>query len=241
MSNVLDGFISAYKADSEFDFDNKVILHWYPERIIAKTSKNSNVLELGIGHGYSCSLFENYYADYTVIEGSEDMISKYKNDKNSTKAKIIHSYFENFEKKEKYDVVIMGFILEHVDNPDLILKKFKELISENGKCYIAVPNAECLHRRFGAKAGLLDDVMQLSEGDLAFGHKRLYSVQSLEELLESCGYKVLKKEGIFLKPMTTSQLVSLNLSPSILRGMCEVGIEYPELCAGLLFEACVNQ
>lgn len=238
MSNQLDSFISSYHATFKFDFDNSIMLNWYPKRIMARTEGSSRVLELGIGHGYSCRIFENYYSQYSVIEGSKEIISKYKEDNPNTRANIFHDFFENFETMEKFDVIIIGFILEHVDDPDLILTKFKNLLTENGKCYIAVPNAECLHRRFGAEAGMLNDIMQLSEGDIAFGHKRLYTMKGLEQLLENCGYRVLKKEGLFLKPMTTNQLVSLNLSPEILHGMCVVGIEYPELCAGLLVEAC---
>ncbi|MDH5765822.1 MAG: SAM-dependent methyltransferase, partial [Gammaproteobacteria bacterium] len=66
---------------------------------------------------------------------------------------------------------------------------------------------------------------------------RLYTVDSMTSLLEGCGYQVIRKEGIFLKPLTTGQLESLDLSKEILDGMCKVGVDYPELSAGLLFEA----
>lgn len=241
MSNQLGSFISAYGTDFEFDFDNRILLNWYPQRIIEKTSQDSNALELGLGHGYTSRLFEQHYSQYSIIEGSKEIIAQYRASHPETRAKILHSYFEHFESTKKFDVIIMGFILEHVDDPALILTKFKNMLADDGKCYIAVPNAESLHRRFGKEAGLLDDIMRLGEGDIALGHKRAFTVHKLTALLEDCGYNILNKEGIFLKPMTTAQLIKLNLSSEVLRGMCEVGVAYPELCAGLLFEVYGNK
>ena len=82
--------------------------------------------------------------------------------------------------------------------------------------------------------------MSLGQGDLALGHVRTYSVQTLSQELEAAGYQVVRKEGIFLKPLTTAQLQSLDLSQKIISGMCEVAIDYPELSAALLFEAKVD-
>jgi hypothetical protein len=40
-----------------------------------------------------------------------------------------------------------------------------------------------------------------------------------------------------LKPITTQQMLDLNLSEAILQGMLKVGIGYPELCNSLLMQA----
>jgi hypothetical protein len=77
----------------------------------------------------------------------------------------------------------------------------------------------------------------MGEGDRSLGHLRLYTVASLARELAECGYRVVAKEGIFLKPFTTRQIASLDLGAEILEGMCKVGVEYPELSAALLFEA----
>ena len=63
----------------------------------------------------------------------------------------------------------MGFILEHVDDPLLILRHFR-ISRPDGRMFLAVPNAEVLNRRLGQLAGLLDDVTELSENDQLLGH-----------------------------------------------------------------------
>jgi 2-polyprenyl-3-methyl-5-hydroxy-6-metoxy-1,4-benzoquinol methylase len=237
MSKELDVHVPAYAGDFEYAFDNDVMLNWYPKRLIALTSDKNKVLELGVGHGYTCNHFSNYYEDYSVVDGSEAIIEEFRHHYPDSKSRLIHSYFETFASKQVYDVIIMGFILEHVDDPLVVLNHFKQFLAPNGRIFVCVPNAESLHRRFGHKAGLLPDMFTLSLADKALGHQRLYTVASLTRQLEECGYLVSHKEGIFLKPFTTRQLISLDLSAEILDGMCEVGIDYPELSAGFLFEA----
>jgi len=236
MKNRLDSFVDAYSKSFDYDLDNQIMLNWYPERIIGRTKAHNSVLELGLGHGYTCQRFESYFQDYSVIDGSEKVIAAYKSAYASTNANIYHDFFETFTSSSVYDVIIMGFILEHVDDPAFILDHYKKMLSPQGKCFIAVPNAASLHRRFGKEAGLLDELTTLGAGDLQLGHKRLYTTNSLSRLLEGAGFTITHTEGIFLKPMTTKQLCSLNLDEKIFRAMCQVGIDYPELCAALLFE-----
>jgi 2-polyprenyl-3-methyl-5-hydroxy-6-metoxy-1,4-benzoquinol methylase len=237
----LNKFVNSYKSDFEFTFDNQIILNWYPRRILERAPKSAKVLELGIGHGYTCKWFSEQFASYTVVDGSSAVIERHLKEYPDSRAQIVESYFENFETPERFDLIIMGFVLEHVENPNVILQRYKSFLNPGGRCYVAVPNAESLHRRFGQSAGYLNDFFSLSAADLSFGHRRVYSVEKLTEEMETCGYQILTKEGIFLKPLTTSQLKNINLSNEILEGMCRVGVEYPELCAALLFEAVVRK
>ena len=48
-------------------------------------------------------------------------------------ANIIETFFENYKTNEKFDVIIMGFILEHVDNPKEILESFEPYLKEDGQ------------------------------------------------------------------------------------------------------------
>lgn len=237
MTKSLDAFIEAYGDSFSYAFDNNIMLNWYPKRIMDRTKPEASTLELGIGHGFTVNLLSDFYRDYAVIDASPAVIAKFRKEYPLSKAKVIESYFETFSSERKYDVVVLGFVQEHVDDPKAILRHFRQFANPGARFYIAVPNAESLHRRLGHEAGLLPDIMTLGTGDLALGHKRLYSVASLTKELEDCGFCVTRKEGIFLKPFTTEQIKSLKLSQDIINGMCRVGVTYPELSAALLFEA----
>ena len=102
--------------------------------------------------------------------------------------------------------------------------------------FVTVPNAEVLNRRLGHLAGLLPDMQQLSEHDLLLGHKRYYTVETLRKDIETAGYQITRMEGIYLKPLTTSQMVSLNLDEAIIDALCFAAIDYPELSCGIMAE-----
>lgn len=235
--NNLDSNVNAYKKDFEYDFDNEIMLKYYPSRIIEKMNPGS-FLELGLGHGYTIREFLKKISEYTILEGSSAVIENFKKTEPDLfdKVSIVEGFFENFVTQKKYDNIIMGFILEHVDSPDEILIKYKNLLNENGKVFIAVPNSDSLHRQIGYYAGHLNKLDALSESDLLLGHKRYYNKEKLVDLVHRNGFKITSIEGIFLKPLMTSQLTSLNLPKEILSGMLEVGKNYPELSNAILIE-----
>jgi 2-polyprenyl-3-methyl-5-hydroxy-6-metoxy-1,4-benzoquinol methylase len=235
MPHKLDSYSAAYQSDSAYYLDNELILNWYPERVL-KLAQGNSLLELGIGHGFTPMVFSKNFAKHVVIEGSSEVISLFRSKCDVDKIEIVQTFFESFETQDTFDVIMMGFVLEHVDCPDVILKRYARLLKPNGSIFIAVPNSEALNKRFGYHAGLISDMSELSAADKALGHQRLYTVDSLRALIESNGCFVKTLEGLFLKPITTSQIQQLKLSPEILQAMLKVGVNYPELCVGLLAE-----
>jgi SAM-dependent methyltransferase len=235
MKNVLDEHVGAYEGQSLYDFDNEILLTWYPKRIMSLSPPDAkSILELGLGHGFSTSLFAPHFKRHVVLDGSLAVIENFKKRYPDCRAEIVETFFEEYNTEERFDIIVLGFILEHVDDPILILKRFKKFLKPDGKIYTAVPNAEVLNRRLGHLAGLLSDMQKLSENDILLGHKRYYTVNTLTEDAYLAGYEIEKIEGIYLKPLTTNQLISLNLDKRIIQSLCEVGIEYPELSCGLL-------
>lgn len=241
MSQSLDQFVGAYGQSFAYAFDNEIMLNWYPQRIIERVPAQARVLELGVGHGYTTARFSKHFARTVVVDGSAAVISRFQDEFPDCTAEVVESYFEHFDTEERFDVIVMGFVLEHVENPDLVLRHFARYLAPGGRCFVAVPNGESMHRRLGHLAGLLDDVMSLGKGDLALGHLRQYSKASLVEQLKAAGYDVRAMEGIFLKPFTTQQLQSLALPESITNALCQLGVDYPELSCALLAEAVIAQ
>ena len=237
MGNILDAHVGAYEGNNIYDFDNSILLNWYPKRILELAPNTASLLELGLGHGYSTPLFSRATARHVVLEGSPAVIANFRKSAADCPAEIIETYFETFECKEQFDVVVMGFILEHVDNPAGILARYRQFLAPNGKLFVAVPNMESMNRRLGHLAGLLPDLHALSENDVLLGHKRYYSVDSLKYEVRDAGYEVERVEGIYLKPVTTRQLISLNLGANIIEALCKLGVDYPELCCGIMVQA----
>lgn len=236
MKNILDTHIVAYEGQNQYDFDNRIILNWYPKRIIRLTKNANSILELGIGHGFTANIFSKYFNRHVVLEGSSAVIENFRKKFPNCRTQIVETFFEDFVSDEKFDVIVMGFILEHVNTPLKIITRFKEFLASNGKLFIAVPNAEALNRRIGYLAGILPDLQTLTENDLLLGHKRYYTVGTLTEDVRNAGFKIVRMEGLFLKPFTTEQMISLHLDENIIRALCKIGVDYPELSLGILMQ-----
>ena len=57
MKNALDNHVAAYTGNNIYDFDNEILLNWYPKRVIEISKGARSVLELGLGHGFSTKIF----------------------------------------------------------------------------------------------------------------------------------------------------------------------------------------
>jgi trans-aconitate methyltransferase len=236
MSDYLGRHVAAYEGNNLYDFDNEIMLNWYPKQVLKLAGHSRTILELGLGHGFTTNLFSHHFNRHVVLEGSLAVIDNFKKKYPQCRAHLIETYFENYESDEKFDVIVLGFILEHVDNPFQILNHYKKFLAQQGKMFVAVPNAESLNRRLGHVAGMLPDIEALSDNDLLLGHKRYYTVSSLTQEMKNAGYEIERIEGIYMKPFMSSQIIALNLEPRMLNALCEVGVDYPELSCGILVQ-----
>lgn len=230
----LNSYIDTYQNDPFHD-ENQRGLNRYVNCCITHKIGDDNYLELGIGHGVTLDKLSNHFKRIVVLEGSSALVQDYTGKYGNVE--LIETYFEQFSTQERFDNIGMGFILEHVDDPAAILTRFAQYLSPKGRIFIGVPSASSMHRLLAQKAGVLEDIRVLSATDIAFGHKRLWTYSDWKNLLESLGFKIELAQGIVLKPLTTGQLDSLNLSPAIYDAMDELASAYPELANALFIEA----
>lgn len=243
-SSELDRFAAAYTDSFEYHDENLAMLAWYAERMIARLLEQrvTSLISLGIGHRVVGRMIlerlVGQLSDYTIVEGSQAAISAFEHDRAlPPQLRLVHSLFEEYAPSAPVDAVELGFVLEHVDDPLLLLRRYAGFLRPGGTAVIVVPNARALHRLFGQSAGLLDDVHRLSEHDLALGHQRYFDLASLTALVQQAGLTVARSEGIFLKCLTTSQLRSLQLPAEVLRAFYEVGASHPAISNAIYVEA----
>jgi SAM-dependent methyltransferase len=240
----LDAGKSAYGEQFRFYDENLAMLNWYARRIARTCREKSHrsVLSLGIGHqavprAILDELAPNL-ARYAIVEGSQEILEAFRSEVPlPARTELVHSLFEDYQPAEKFDAIEMGFVLEHVQDPDALLRRYSGFVNPGGSIFIGVPNARSLHRLVGHAAGLLEDLYQLSTDDLQLGHRRYFDFESLSRLVLNAGLKTVSREGILLKPLTSGQLKSLSLPPAVMEAFLEVGVAYPEICNAIFIEA----
>lgn len=232
----LNAVASEYRPNAVTEIENKLILNWYPKRIIPRFVFADSLLELGLGHGYTAEIFSKACRDHVIVDGASMVIDQFKQKHPDFTGKLVLDYFETYNPKKSFDIIVMGFVLEHVVDPELVLKRYKNFLKPNGRVYVTVPNAKSMNRRIGQELGLIDNIYDLNANDLVQGHKRQFCIDSLRAVACKSGYRITHEEGIYLKPLPLDTLKTLENFNENLEAMCQVGIEFPELCVGLLIE-----
>ncbi|MDE6590489.1 MAG: class I SAM-dependent methyltransferase, partial [Oscillospiraceae bacterium] len=151
---------------------NKRIIR-YTATLFKRYMKQGPVLEMGPAHGLATDLLYPSFPDYSVVDASKLFIELIQERHPNVKTYV--SLFEEFNPEKKYDNILIGHVLEHVEDPVAILKRCKEWKTEDGVILAAVPNSGSLHRLAGVKLGLIKDVAELNESDLKVGHRRVYN------------------------------------------------------------------
>ncbi len=243
----LDQYVDAYHSDFPFADENLGMLRAYASYFIDSVGDrtHSDVLSLGIGYQIvSQSIVRELgsrLASYTIVEGSPAVITEFAAQwPLERKPEVFEAYFESFEPGRTYDAIEMGFVLEHVDDPALIVRRYKRLLKPGGFIGMAVPNARSLHRLIGHEAGLLEDLYMLSAEDRKLGHKRYFDLDSLTQLAKSEGLKIKRARGILMKPVTTGQLRLLEMLPEVKHALYKVADGLPAISNAVYIEAATS-
>jgi trans-aconitate methyltransferase len=189
------------------------------------------VVELGCATGELTSLLRPLVSGtYTVVEGSTKNIETAR--PKVTDVEFLHSLWEDYSPPPGgvSDIVLFGS-LEHIADPVTLLARCPSWLGPGGRIHVMVPNGLSFHRLVGVELGLQPDPLTLTEADAAQGHMRNYTIDLLGEHARSAGLRVRHWQGIFLKVLANSQMLSWEWP--LIRAMHEVGQRIPEHCAEL--------
>lgn len=191
-------------------------------------SYNSSILELGPAEGTMTDILADIYNDYTIVEAVSEFCEVIK--KNHKHIEVNNCLFENFNTSRKYDVIVLGHVLEHVENPIELLKKVKTWVKPNGLILAAVPNSNSIHRQAAVLMGLLKEQNELGETDKLIGHRRVYNIEQLKSDFDKSKLSIYKYGGYFLKPLTNKQIEE-QFSFEMIDAFMQLGENYPEIAA----------
>lgn len=198
--------------------------------------QNPSLLELGCYQGNFTKLLSEKFDNITVIEASDELINTAKKNVGE-KVNFINSTFEEVDLQNKYDYIFLSHTLEHLDNPTLVLNKIKTWLNDDGILFVDTPNANAPSRQIAVKMGLISHNQAVTPAEKEHGHRKTYSLDTLEKEVLDSGLKVLSRGGVCFKPMANFQIdKALDLgviSKEYLDACYKLGMIYPDLCSSI--------
>lgn len=192
--------------------------------------EGKTAVEVGCGSGSCTEKLCKLFDDVEVIEPSVKNIELLR--RRLPDVVCHNALLEDFKVERKFDFVFFLNVIEHVEDPVASLRSLSHLVKDEGLIFISGPNCMSLNRRAGYKMGLLKSYDQMAPKDYEVGHRRLYTVDMLADHCDQAGLKVLSMKGMYLKPLSESQMVKLG--DDVVRAFYSLGEEVPHLCASLL-------
>jgi len=137
ISSMFD-YQNTYEDDKiDFEIRLKKVLVWINS--LGKNIKRKlRLLDVGCNIGGFVEVAEKYGIDAKGIDVNKSAIEFGRKKGLDLECKTIHDV------KEKFDIIIMNDLIEHVPEPIKEIKKAKELLSADGFLFISTPNTESL-------------------------------------------------------------------------------------------------
>jgi 2-polyprenyl-3-methyl-5-hydroxy-6-metoxy-1,4-benzoquinol methylase len=218
-----------------YDFDN-LLRYYMMETILPFVKRTGKVLEMGCFKGEFTEILTRHFTDITVIEAANELVG-YTRNRVGDKVKFICSTFEEYSGGDKYDYIFLMHTLEHLDNPKQVLQKISSWLNDGGLLYLVCPNANAPSRQIAVKMGLISSNAAVTESERIHGHRKTYSLDTLEEETVDTNLRIINRGGIFFKALANFQFDKLLqtdiISKEYLDGCYKVGMLYPDLCASI--------
>lgn len=152
---------------------------------ITRCKSRTTILDIGSGDAFLSSSIAERYPDSTVtaidINYTIDLVKEFSDNKPGN-LRLLNS-IGLIDTKNKTDIVILMDVLEHVEEPGLMLQEILNLpsITPNTTFIVTVPAYQLL----------------FSQHDTALGHYKRYTNRTLTELLHSRSFKIENKGYCF--------------------------------------------
>lgn len=216
---------TTFYVKDQLNIDKKLIEFRY--QIIKNFFKGKCCLEMGPADGVMTQFLTNQFDTLHLVDGDMELLNIIPDYANITK---FQSWFEDFTPPQKYDTIIMEHVLEHIIDPQIVLKKVASWMNKEGVLIAGVPNAKSLHRLAAVKMGLLKNEYQLNKRDLSLGHQRVYDLHTLENEFISAKYNIKHTGGVFLKPLSNQQ-IETSWSLEMIHAFYELGKDFQKNAA----------
>jgi 2-polyprenyl-3-methyl-5-hydroxy-6-metoxy-1,4-benzoquinol methylase len=230
-----------YTPEQQFDDISKVMVI----KEMCHFVKKGRILDLGYINDIWTKTLLEMGGTVDIIEAASDHVEKARSDfRHEPRVTVFQTLFEDYRPAERYDTIVMSGAIKHVPHDVDFLRTTKNWLKPNGVVVAGTPNSRSFHRRLGAYMGLELVPDEHNQRDKEVFNVHLYDRFRWRAVFLQAGYEVLKIKGVFLKILSTEQMIYLGRKydiAKIMEGLRQMGEELEDYAWYLLLVARVPQ
>ena len=226
---------------SEFQHFNKLANEWWSENgkykilhkikplrikyimdnVGEKNIKNLNILDLGCGGGLVCEPLARLGGKVTGIDFVTENIKAAKSHAlfNNLNINYYTQDLDNLNLKQKYDLIIMFEVLEHLDDWDETLKKIKKFLKKEGKIIFSTINRNLISYILAIK--IAENILKWVPKN-THDFKKFITPLELKNSLHKLNFSILDFSGLIFNPI--SREWELNKNKKLVNYFCTTKI-----------------
>lgn len=195
-----------YTSGQEFDDINKKMVIEEIRRFI----RPGRMLELGYINNIWTTALLDAGGTVDILEAASNHVEKAREDfSGNRKVEVFHTLFEDYVPKEKYDTILMSGVIKHIPDDVDFLRKARAWLKPDGVVIACTQNSRSFHRRLGTYMGLELAPDAHNKRDKEVFNIHQYDRFKWRALFLEAGYEVEKVQGVFLKTLSTEQMMYL--------------------------------
>lgn len=194
--------------------------------VFSRFIRGDTLLEMGPAEGAMTERLAGLGKRLTLVEGSQTFSDSLR--KRFPQAEVVCALFEEFQPRSRFDNIILGHVLEHVEDPASMVRQAGSWLQPGGRILAAVPNCRSIHRQAGVLMGLLKSEDDFNDLDRYHGHRRVFNPESFRACFTQADLQIECFGGYWLKPLSSGQIEE-QWTPSMLDAFMRLGERYPDI------------
>ncbi len=179
------------------------------DQINNRNIRNLKILDVGCGGGIICEPLARLGAKVTGIDFAPNNIiaAKIHSKKNKLKINYINKDIEKLKLDEKFDIILMFEVLEHLDNWKKTIKNIKKNLNKNGLIIISTINRNILSKVFAIN--IAENVLGwIPKG--THDYNKLIKPEELKIILSKENLQLKNIQGLVFNPLIREWKLSDN-------------------------------
>jgi SAM-dependent methyltransferase len=170
-------FVRSLPQGKSDNLDRVARIKSFAKSVEVSENRKKSVLDIGAGMGVFLDRFVDHEWSGTAVEPDANLCGHIR--KVLPEVKVIEGYVETAINDQKFDLITLNRVLEHIPSPTHIIQSLKKLLTADGFLYIELPDVLSFY------------VDGPNNEAFGYGHYVVYSPLAMTILAKQAGFEIL--------------------------------------------------